>query len=91
MWTYVVKSESQNAALFTTSGTLGIQEGRDKDTTFSRQTITFNKSKNPPDLVIMNHSGKKKNKHHNAKNDPVESKDFEAMFLKVIYEEANGK
>ena len=70
---------------------LGIQEGRDKDTTFSRQTITFNKSKNPPDLVIMNDSGKKKDKHHNAKNDPVESKNFEAMFLKIIYEEANGE
>ena len=42
-------------------------------------------------LVIMNNTRKKKDKHNNAKKDPVKTKDLKAVFLKIIYEKANGK
>ena len=39
----------------------------------------------------MNDAGKKKDKHHNAQNDPIEAEDLKPVFLEVIYKEANGK
>ena len=39
----------------------------------------------------MNNTRKKKDKHNNAKNDPVKPKDLKAVFLKIIYEKADRK
>ena len=39
----------------------------------------------------MNDPCKEKDKHNNAKNDPVKPKDLKAVFLKIIYKETNCK
>jgi hypothetical protein len=36
----------------------------------------------------MNDACKKKNKHHNAQNNPIEAEDLKPVFLEVIYKEA---
>lgn len=39
----------------------------------------------------MNNTGNKKDEHNNAKNDPVKSKNFKPMLLKIIYKEPDGE
>ena len=39
----------------------------------------------------MNDPCVEEDKYHNAKNDPVKTKNFKAVFLEIIYEEADRK
>src|SRR4029079_14088040 len=42
-------------------------------------------------LSIANDPCVQKDKHNDAKNDPVKSKDLKAVFLKIIYKEPDGQ